>query len=239
VDIAQDVVVNDDDCGTINGIDQAAIKNGEDILEPLRDRIVGRYTLERVKHPITGDIIVNVNQEITKEIALQIEEAGIESVHIRAVLTCEAEHGVCRMCYGRNLATNRTVDIGEAVGTIAAQSIGQPGTQLTMRTFHTGGVAINISEENRIFLKHPVYVKDITGAHVDKVDEKTGEPTGVMLFTRKGHATISRIMERYKMESHDELLVENDQRVIRGVPIIRKRADSFQRKRPGDGYQRR
>jgi DNA-directed RNA polymerase subunit beta' len=126
------------------------------------------------------------------------------------------------MCYGRNLATNRTVDIGEAVGTIAAQSIGQPGTQLTMRTFHTGGVAINISEENRIFLKHPVYVKDITGAHVDKVDEKTGEPTGVMLFTRKGHATISRIMERHKLESHDELLVENDQRVIRGVPIIKR-----------------
>jgi DNA-directed RNA polymerase subunit beta' len=222
VDIAQDVVVNDDDCGTINGIDQAAIKSGEDILEPLRDRIVGRYTLERVKHPITGDIIINVNQEITKEIAAQIEEAGIESVHIRAVLTCEAEHGVCRMCYGRNLATNRTVDIGEAVGTIAAQSIGQPGTQLTMRTFHTGGVAINISEENRIFLKHPVYIKDITGAHVDKVDEKTGEPTGVMLFTRKGHATVSRIMERHQLEGRDELLVENDQRVIRGVPIIKR-----------------
>jgi len=222
VDIAQDVVVNEDDCGTINGIDQSAIKTGEDIQEPLRDRIVGRYTLERVKHPITGDVIVNVNQEITKEIAAQIEEAGIESVYIRAVLTCEAEHGVCRMCYGRNLATNRTVDIGEAVGTIAAQSIGQPGTQLTMRTFHTGGVATSISEENRIFLKHPVYIKDITGAHVDKVDEKTGEPTGVMLFTRKGHATVSRIMERHHLESRDELLVENDQRVIRGVPIIKR-----------------
>jgi DNA-directed RNA polymerase subunit beta' len=222
VDIAQDVVVNEDDCGTINGIDQAAIKSGEEIQEPLRDRIVGRYTLERVKHPITGDIIVNVNQEITKEMAAQIEDAGIESIHIRAVLTCEAEHGVCRMCYGRNLATNSTVDIGEAVGTIAAQSIGQPGTQLTMRTFHTGGVATSISEENRIFLKYPVYIKDITGAHVGKVDEKTGEPTGVMLFTRKGHATVSRIIERHKLDSRDELLVENDQRIVHGFPIIKR-----------------
>jgi len=222
VDIAQDVVVNEDDCGTINGIDQGAIKNGEDILEPLRDRLVGRYTLERVKHPITGEIIIDVNQEITETIAATIEASGIEKVYIRTVLTCEAEHGVCRMCYGRNLATNRTVDIGEAVGTIAAQSIGQPGTQLTMRTFHTGGVAINISEENRIFLKYPVYIKDVSGAHVDKVDEKTGEPTGVWLFTRKGHAIVSRIMERYKLEEKDELLVENGQRIIRGMPIVKR-----------------
>ena len=222
VDIAQDVVVNDDDCGTINGINQSAIKNGEDILEPLRDRIVGRYTLERVKHPISGEIIVDVNQEVTEKIAFAIEGAGIETVRIRTVLTCEAEHGVCRMCYGRNLATHRTVDIGEAVGTIAAQSIGQPGTQLTMRTFHTGGVAINISEENRIFLKYPVFIKDVMGAHVDKVDEKTGEPTGVRLFTRKGFAVVSRVMERYLLESRDELLVENGQRIIHGIPIIKR-----------------
>ena len=126
------------------------------------------------------------------------------------------------MCYGRNLATNRTVDIGEAVGTIAAQSIGQPGTQLTMRTFHTGGVAINITEENRIFLKYPVYIKDVTGVHVDKVNEKTGESTGVWLFTRKGHAVVNRIMEIYKLEAKDELLVENGQRIVRGAPILRR-----------------
>jgi DNA-directed RNA polymerase subunit beta' len=222
VDIAQDVVVNEDDCGTINGIAQSAIKTGEDIEEPLRDRIVGRYPLERVRHPITGEIIIDVNQEITEEIAKTIEKSGIETVFIRTVLTCEAEHGVCRMCYGRNLATNRTVDIGEAVGTIAAQSIGQPGTQLTMRTFHTGGVAISISEENRIFLKYPVYIKDVAGSHVEKIDEKTGESAGVWLFTRKGYATVCRIMEKYKLEAADTLLVDNGQRIVRGAPIIKR-----------------
>ncbi|MDR0496109.1 MAG: DNA-directed RNA polymerase subunit beta' [Treponema sp.] len=222
VDIAQDVVVNEDDCGTINGIAQSAIKTGEEIVEPLRDRIVGRYTLERVKHRYTGELIIDVNQEITEKIAAAIEEAGIETVRIRTVLTCEAEHGVCRMCYGRNLATNRTVDIGEAVGTIAAQSIGQPGTQLTMRTFHTGGVAISISQENRIFLKYPVYIKDVVGSHVVKVDEKSGEPTGVWLFTRRGHAVVSRVMERFILEPKDELLVENGQMVTRGAAIIKR-----------------
>ena len=222
VDIAQDVVVNEEDCGTINGIYQTTIKAGEDILEPLRDRIVGRYTLERVKHPITGDIIVDVNEQVTNEIAFVIEEAGIDRVYIRTVLTCEAEHGVCRMCYGRNLATNRTVEIGEAVGTIAAQSIGQPGTQLTMRTFHTGGAAVNISEENRIFLKYPVYIRDVSGAHVEKIDEKTGAVTGVWLFTRKGQAIVNRIMERYTLEPKDELLVNEKQRVIRGMAIIKR-----------------
>ena len=222
VDIAQDVVVTEDDCGTINGIEQSAIKKGEEVIEHLRDRIVGRYTLERVKEPITGEIILDVNQEITKKKALDIEEAGIDSVRIRTVLTCEAEHGVCRYCYGRNLATNRTVDIGEAVGTIAAQSIGQPGTQLTMRTFHTGGAAFNIGEENRIFFKYPVYIKDVSGAHVDKIDEDTGESTGVRLFTRKGHAVVSKIMERYELESNDELLVENGQKINRNIPIIKR-----------------
>jgi DNA-directed RNA polymerase subunit beta' len=228
------VVVNRDDCGTINGIAQSAIKTGEDIVQSLKDRIVGRYTLERVKHPITGEIIVDVNEEVTEAIADAIDEAGIETVRIRTVLTCEAEHGVCRMCYGRNLATNRTVDIGEAVGTIAAQSIGQPGTQLTMRTFHTGGVAFNISEENRIFLKYPVYIRDVTGAHVDKIDEKTGEPTGVWLFTRKGQAIVNRIMETYRLEPKDDLLVENGHRVVRGAPLIKRGKEEI--RSPGIAY---
>ena len=222
VDIAQDMVVNEDDCGTINGIYSSAIKKGEDVVQTLRDRIVGRFTLERVKHPITGELIIDVNQEITELIATAIEEAGIETVYTRAVLTCEAEHGVCRMCYGRNLATNRIVDIGEAVGTIAAQSIGQPGTQLTMRTFHTGGVAINMSEENRISFKYPVFIRDVSGAHVDRMDDKTGEPTGVWLFTRKGLAIVNRVMEQFKLEPKDELLVENGQRIIRGTPVIKR-----------------
>jgi DNA-directed RNA polymerase subunit beta' len=216
VDIAQDVVVNEDDCGTINGIAYSAIKDGEDIVEPLSDRIVGRYTLEQVKHPITGDLIVGVNEEITEDLAAQIEEAGVESVRIRTVLTCEAKHGVCRRCYGRNLATNRSVDIGEAVGTIAAQSIGQPGTQLTMRTFHIGGAATKISEENRIFLKYPVYIREVSGAHVE-----TG---GHWLFTRKGFVVVNKVMKEYKLEAKDTLLAEDGKRVFRSEPVIKRGA---------------
>jgi DNA-directed RNA polymerase subunit beta' len=214
VDIAQDVVVNEDDCGTINGISYSAIKDGEDIVEPLSDRIVGRYTLERVKHPITGELIVDVNEEITETIAIAIDTAGVETVRIRTVLTCEAKHGVCRKCYGRNLATNRAVDIGEAVGTIAAQSIGQPGTQLTMRTFHIGGTATKMSEENRIFLKYPVFIRDVVGAHIELED-------GRWLFTRRGHAIVSKVMKEYKVESGDKILVEDGKRIIRGDPIIK------------------
>ena len=141
VDIAQDVVVNEEDCGTINGIVISALKDGEEIVEPLADRIQGRYTLERVKHPITGEILVDVNEEISDELAITIEESGIEHVRIRSVLTCDSKFGVCQKCYGRNLATNKGVEIGEAVGIIAAQSIGQPGTQLTMRNipYRRGG----------------------------------------------------------------------------------------------------
>jgi DNA-directed RNA polymerase subunit beta' len=215
VDIAQDMVVNEDDCGTINGISYSAIKNGEDIVEPLSDRIIGRFTLERVKHPITGELIIGVNEEITEEIAAAIDGAGIETVRIRTVLTCEAKYGVCRKCYGRNLATNRAVDIGEAVGTIAAQSIGQPGTQLTMRTFHIGGVATKVSEESRILFKYPVYIRDITGTHI-QLDN------GHLLFTRKGHATINKVMKEYKIEHGDKLLISDGKRVNRGDAIINR-----------------
>jgi DNA-directed RNA polymerase subunit beta' len=225
VDIAQDVVVNEDDCGTINGISYSAIKDGEDIVEPLSDRIVGRYTLERVKHPITGEIIVDVNQDITEDLAAQIDAAGVETVRIRTVLTCEAKHGVCRRCYGRNLATNRSVDIGEAVGIIAAQSIGQPGTQLTMRTFHIGGVATKVSEENRIFLKYPVYIKEVTGTHVELAGSSSAEKTR-WLFTRRGYTVVNRVMKEYPLDAKDELLVEDGKRVNRGAPIIKRKGKS-------------
>ncbi|MDR0503969.1 MAG: DNA-directed RNA polymerase subunit beta', partial [Treponema sp.] len=215
VDIAQDMVVNEDDCGTINGITYSAIKQGEDIIEPLKDRIIGRFTLERVKHPITGGLIVDVNEEITEDVAIAIDEAGVETVRIRTVLTCEAKYGVCRKCYGRNLATNRAVDIGEAVGTIAAQSIGQPGTQLTMRTFHIGGVATKVSEERRILLKYPVYIRDVVGTHIEL-------DNGHWLFTRRGHAVVNKVMKEYKIESGDRLLVTDGRRINRADAIINR-----------------
>lgn len=150
VDVAQSVVVTEEDCGTITGRKMRALKEGETIVEPLRERIVGRVAVDDVEHPDTGEIIVEEGQEITEEAAKKIEEAGIEEVYVRSVLHCEADRGVCAKCYGRNLATGRMVEIGEAVGVIAAQSIGEPGTQLTLRTFHTGGAAERIAEESRI-----------------------------------------------------------------------------------------
>ena len=141
VDVAQEVIVREEDCHTNKGLLVEAIKNGNEIIEPLEERIAGRYALEPVIHPETGEVIVAANEEITDELAAYIQKVGIEQVVIRSALTCKSRYGVCCKCYGRNLATGGHVDIGEAVGVIAAESIGEPGTQLTMRTFHTGGVA--------------------------------------------------------------------------------------------------
>ncbi len=141
VDVAQDVIVREEDCGTDKGFSVAKIQDGKEVIEDLYDRIEGRYCFETVRHPQTGEVIVNRNDLIDSDKASAIVEAGVEKLQIRSVLSCRARHGVCKTCYGRNLATGKHVEIGEAVGIIAAQSIGEPGTQLTMRTFHTGGVA--------------------------------------------------------------------------------------------------
>lgn len=214
VDIAQDVVVSTDDCGTINGIDMTALKDGEEVVEPLADRIRGRFTLERVKHPITGEVIVDVNEEIDDETADLIEAAGIEEVRIRTVLTCEAPYGVCQKCYGRSLADNRVVNIGEAVGIIAAQSIGQPGTQLTMRTFHIGGAATRSSEENRVYLKYPAMVRRIEGYSVQT-------PEGTQLFTRKGFIFVARLIAEHAVKKSDTLLVEHEERIVKNQPVLK------------------
>ncbi|WLR58087.1 DNA-directed RNA polymerase subunit beta' [Guptibacillus hwajinpoensis] len=141
VDVAQDVIVREDDCGTDRGLEVSAIKNGNELIEGLFDRLVGRVAFKKVRHPETNEVLVEKNNLITEDIATEIVEAGIENVYIRSAFTCSTSHGVCKKCYGRNLATGTRVEVGEAVGIIAAQSIGEPGTQLTMRTFHTGGVA--------------------------------------------------------------------------------------------------
>jgi DNA-directed RNA polymerase subunit beta' len=149
VDVAQDVTVTEDDCGTILGLEMSALKEGEDIIEPLRDRIVGTVALENVVDPIDQEVLAEASDVISELAAERIEDAGIQAVKIRSVLTCEARRGVCRACYGRNLATMDMVDIGEAVGILAAQSIGEPGTQLTLRTFHIGGTAARIAAQTQ------------------------------------------------------------------------------------------
>ena len=214
VDVAQDVVINEEDCQTINGIDYAAIKDGDETKVYLKDRIVGHYTIERVVHPITGELICDVNQYIDEAMAQKIEDAEVEKVKVRTVLTCEAKHGICVKCYGKNLARNKIVEIGEAVGIIAAQSIGQPGTQLTLRTFHSGGAAEMSTDDNHIVLKFDAFMKDIEGTHVETKD-------GKWLFTRKGFMTVIRILDQVKIESGDEVLIEDGRSVERGTAIIR------------------
>ncbi len=149
VDVAQDVTVMQDDCGTFLGLEMAALKEGEDIIEPLADRIVGNVALEDVYDPIDGELLVKAGELIDEEAAEDIDSAGIQQVKIRSVLTCETKRGICRQCYGRNLATMKMVDAGEAVGILAAQSIGEPGTQLTLRTFHIGGTAARIAAQTQ------------------------------------------------------------------------------------------
>jgi DNA-directed RNA polymerase subunit beta' len=214
VDIAQDVVVNEHDCGTINGLTMTALKEGEEVIESLSDRIAGRFALERILHPISGDIIVGVGEEITDRTAKFIEELGIENVKVRSVLACEAKHGVCQKCYGRDLARGKTVNVGEAVGTIAAQSIGQPGTQLTMRTFHIGGAASTVSEDNKLAVKYPLYIKAISGAYLPQQDK--------ILFTRKGMLIVNRILSSYSFTAKDKLCYEDGARVIKGEVLIEK-----------------
>jgi len=144
VDVSHDVIVREEDCGATTGVEMVAFKSGKtglEMIEPLYDRIIGRYSIEDINHPKTGERIVSVGEMITPDMGKMIVESGIEKVVVRSVLHCKAEHGVCAKCYGLNLATGKPVNIGEAVGIIAAQSIGESGTQLTMRTFHTGGVA--------------------------------------------------------------------------------------------------
>ena len=153
VDVAQDVVINEEDCETLRGISVTALKDNEDVVEPLFDRIVGRTSLNDVYNPLNGELLVGEGELIDEKIAAAIEESPVDSVEIRSVLTCELRRGVCAKCYGRNLATNRVAQKGDAVGIIAAQSIGEPGTQLTLRTFHVGGTASNVASESQLVAK--------------------------------------------------------------------------------------
>jgi len=154
VDVSHDVIIHEDDCGTLRGLIATEMKNNEEVVSSLFERILGRVSVHDIYHPLTGELIVVSGSQITEQLAKKIQDSPIERVEIRSVLTCESKKGVCAKCYGRNLATGKMVHIGEAVGVIAAQSIGEPGTQLTLRTFHVGGVASNVGAENKISLRY-------------------------------------------------------------------------------------
>ncbi|MEK7257183.1 MAG: DNA-directed RNA polymerase subunit beta', partial [Bacteroidota bacterium] len=185
VDVAQDVVLIEEDCDTLRGIETMALKDNEKVIDPLSNRIQGRYTLHDIVHPVTDELILKAGEYISEAISKYIEEVGIEEVTIRSVLTCETKRGVCTKCYGKNLATGRIAEMGDAAGIIAAQSIGEPGTQLTLRTFHVGGVASVTKQENEISSKFDGKVEfdairttphtDETGNIVDIVLSRTGE----------------------------------------------------------------
>ena len=199
VDVAQDVIVSSEDCGTLRGISVTALKKNEEVVEKLNERIVGRTSLHDVIDPVTANLLASAGEHISDEIADNIQKSSIEAVDVRSALTCEAKKGICEKCYGRNLATGKIVQRGEAVGVVAAQSIGEPGTQLTLRTFHVGGIAGNISEENKLVTKFAgkaeiedfktVLGKDNDGKDVNVVISRTAElkvldtKTGLVLTT--------------------------------------------------------
>ncbi|MBQ2248233.1 MAG: DNA-directed RNA polymerase subunit beta' [Tidjanibacter sp.] len=180
VDVANDVIINEEDCGTLRGLTATAVKRNDAVIQSLYDRILGRTAVEDVVNPHSGEIIVRAGEEINEDAAAAIEKAGIEKVEIRSVLTCESRHGVCAKCYGRNLATGRPVQKGEVVGVIAAQSIGEPGTQLTLRTFHVGGVASGSSIDNRLVAKHEGVI-EIDELRTIKTKDREGNPKNLVV----------------------------------------------------------
>ena len=175
VDVSQDVIINEEDCGTLRGLIATAIKKNEEVVESLYERILGRTTVHNIYHPLTGELIIEAGQELTEELAGKIEDSPVEQVEIRSVLTCESKKGVCAKCYGRNLSTGRMVQKGEAVGVIAAQSIGEPGTQLTLRTFHVGGTASNITTESRLVARYSGFAEIEELRSVPRKDNEKGE----------------------------------------------------------------
>src|SRR5690349_22285116 len=201
VDVAQDVVITEEDCGTLRGIATTALKDNEDIVEPLFDRILGRTSLHNVLNPVTDELIVEAGHQIDEDIAKAIEEAGIETVEIRSVLTCEAKRGVCVRCYGKNLATGNMAQKGDAVGIIAAQSIGEPGTQLTLRTFHVGGVAGSASVESTLAAKFEGTIQ-FDGLRTVSIENNEGSKSQIVI----GRTGEVRIMD----VKNDRLLITSN-----------------------------
>ena len=219
VDVAQDGTVTQHDCGTLRGIRISALKDNEDVVEPLADRILGRVSVHDVEDPLNGEQIVGANEVIDEEKARQISETSIEEVEIRSVLTCESRRGVCALCYGRNLATGRLVEVGESVGVVAAQSIGEPGTQLTLRTFHIGGTASRISAESTIQTKFAGRVEHV---NLRTVSYDNGEEEKEVTLSRQGEIRImdteqeGRQLISYLIPYGAEVLVADGDTVAKG-----------------------
>ena len=217
VDVSHDVIINEEDCGTLRGLVCTALKNGDEIISTLYERILGRVSVHDIIHPTTGELIVAAGEEITEPIAKIIDESPIESVEIRSVLTCESKHGVCMKCYGRNLATSRMVQMGEAVGVIAAQAIGEPGTQLTLRTFHAGGVAGNAAANASIVAKNDSRIEFDELRTVPFVEE--GEKGD-----RKCEMVVSRLAEIRFVDAHTNIVLST-LNVPYGASLYNKHGD--------------
>jgi len=218
VDVSQDVIVSEYDCGTVKYIDAAPLVEGGDIIQSLRDRVLGRVAAEDIRDPFTGEIIVQAGTEINEELAQKIEDSGLERVRIRSALTCESKRGICVMCYGRNLGTGRLAEFGEAVGIIAAQSIGEPGTQLTMRTFHIGGTASRVVEASKHDAKHAGLVKY---HNIRSVVNRDGD---IVVLNRNGEIVVvderGREKERYPVVPGARIKIKDEGKVTMGKLLV-------------------
>ena len=220
-DVAQDIIISEVDCGTIRGVDMTALKDGEEVKEPLYERILGRVTVNDVRDIISNELLIAGGTLITEDEAEKIEASAVESVLIRSVLTCESRRGVCAKCYGRNLATGKLTDVGEAVGTIASQSIGEPGTQLTLRTFHTGGTAALVASQSTVTAKFAGKVR-FENVRIISYDNDTG--TVNVVISRNGNIQIiepdsGRTLTKYEVTHGSILKVQNDDIVTKGQLI--------------------
>jgi len=221
VDVSQDVIITEEDCGTLRGLVATAIKKNEEVVETLYERILGRTTVHDVYHPLSGELIIGAGEEITEDIAKKIEDSPIEQVEIRSVLTCESKNGVCAKCYGRNLATGKMVQKGEAVGVIAAQSIGEPGTQLTLRTFHVGGTASNIAADSSIVAKYDgtVEIEELRTVEKEEEGKKIDIVIGRLAEMRIIDKNTGIVLSTHNIPYGSKLYIKNGDFVKKGTMI--------------------
>jgi DNA-directed RNA polymerase subunit beta' len=219
VDVSQDVIVNEEDCGTLRGIEVKPLKKNEEVVETLGERILGRVSLNAIIDPRTDEVLAEAGVEFTEELVKKIENAPVNSVEVRSPLTCEALKGICVMCYGRNLSTGKMVQKGEAVGVVAAQSIGEPGTQLTLRTFHVGGVAGNISEENRLVARFDG-IAEIEDLKTVKGQDSEGKDASIVISRtaelKLVDETTKNVLNTHNIPYGSSIFIKNSSKIKKG-----------------------